>query len=67
MKGFFLILMIVGLLITSFLVVKNLSTHQSLKGDTAQIEAFDRAKETAARVSREANERQKRLNKAMGE
>ncbi len=67
MKGVFLVVLMMGLLITALLVVKNISTHQSLEGDPAQITAIDKTKDVADRVNRQTESMNRKLQRAAGE
>ncbi len=62
MKGVFLIIMLISLLIVSLLVAKNISKHEPLQEDVSQIEALDRAKEAAELINRKTEELQKQLD-----
>jgi competence protein ComGC len=64
MKGFFLVIMMIGLLIVSLLVVRNLSTRQTLEGDISQIETMDQAKELTDFVNQRAKEMERKLQNA---
>jgi hypothetical protein len=64
MKGFFLVIMMIGLLIVSLLVVRNLSTRQTLEGDISQIETMDQAKELTDFVNQRAKEMERKLQHA---
>ena len=61
MKGVFLVIMMIGLLIVSLLVVRNLSTRQTLEGDISQIETMDQAKELTDFVNQRAKEMERKL------
>ncbi len=67
MKGVFLVLFMMGLLITALLVVRNVSTHQPLAEDPAQITAIDRAKEAADLLHRQRESLNRDLQRAAGE
>ncbi len=67
MKGVFLVVLMMGLLITALLVVKNISTHQSLAGDPAQITAIERAKDAADQVSQQTESMNRKLQRATGD
>lgn len=67
MKGVFLVIMLIGLLITSFLVVKNISSHQTLEGDKARITAIDHAKKAADLANQQSAEMQKKLDRVFQE
>ena len=64
MKGVFLVLLMIGLLIVSLMVVKNISNHQTLEGDVSQIKAMDKAKEAADLMNQHSDMMQKRLQHA---
>jgi uncharacterized membrane protein len=64
MKGLWLVMMVVGLLIVSFLVVRNLSTHQTLGENVSQIEAIDRAKEVSDLMNQKTKEIERSLQRA---
>ena len=63
MKGVFWVVMMLGLLVTSYLVVRNLSTPDLLAGDDTRtgLHAIDRAKESADLLNREAQQVEKML------
>lgn len=63
MRGVFLVVMMLGLLIAGFLVVKNLSTDETLEGDVSGLKAMDRAKEAADLVNKDSEEMNKRLQR----
>ncbi len=67
MKGFFLVMMTISLLIVCLLVVKNVSTQQSLEGEKTRVAAIDRAKEAAAVVNHRTDEMNRKLQNALGE
>lgn len=67
MKGVFLVIMMIGLLIVAVLVVKNVSTHTNLKGRKAQIQSIDRAKEAAEIMNQQTDEMQKKLDRVFQE
>jgi len=62
MKGVFLVVMMIGLLIVTLLVVKNISTHTTLEGKKTRIQTIDRAKEAADLVNHQTEEMQKKLD-----
>jgi len=66
MKGFFLVILTIGLLIVCLLVVKNVSTHETLQGDQMRVAAVDRAKEAATMVNRQTDEMNRKLQEALG-
>ncbi len=67
MKGFFLVMMTISLLIVCLLVVKNLSTEVSLDGKKARIAAIDKAKDAATAVNHRTDEMNRKLRKTLGE
>jgi hypothetical protein len=66
MKGVFLVVLMMGLLITALLVVKNISTRQTLEGDPAQIMAIDRAKDAADLINQQTESMNRKLQRAAG-
>jgi competence protein ComGC len=62
MKGVYLIVMLISLLIVSLLVMKNISKHETLQEDVSQIEALDRAKGAAELLDRKREEMQKQID-----
>jgi len=66
MKGFFLVMMMVAMLIVCVLVVKNVSSHKPLTGENGRIAAIDHAKETADFVNHQTDEINRKLQQAMG-
>ncbi len=67
MKGVFLVVLMMGLLITALLVVKNISTHQTLEGDPAKIMAIDRAKDAADLINQQTESMNRKLQRAAGD
>ncbi|MDX1762888.1 MAG: hypothetical protein R3231_01070 [bacterium] len=61
MKGVFWVVMMLGLLVSSYLVVKNVSTPETLNGSGTGLEAIDRAKESADLLNRKAQQVEKML------
>ncbi len=56
--------MMLGLLVTAFLVAKNLSVPEALNGDGAGLAAIDQAKEAADLLNREAAQAEKMLRQS---
>ncbi len=63
MRGAFLIMMLIALLIVGILVIKNLSSDTV--DETAKIEAVQRTKEITRESNRQNQEMKDRLNQAL--
>ncbi len=61
MKGFFLVLMLIALLVVGVLVMKNVGEQQS---DTGKMEATEKAKKTADDVQKKFDALKKKADKA---
>ncbi|NOY52761.1 MAG: hypothetical protein GXP58_03985 [Deltaproteobacteria bacterium] len=67
MKGFFLVMMTISLLIVCLLVVKDLSRQETQDGGKTRITAIDRAEEAASTVNQRTDEINKKLQQALEE
>lgn len=67
MKGLFWVVMMVGLLVTAYLVVNTLSTPETLKGDGTRLQTIDKAREAADLLNREAEQVEKMLRQSTGQ
>jgi competence protein ComGC len=67
MKGFFLVMMMIAMLIVCVLVVKNVSTHEPLTGQNGRIAALDQAKDVAKQVNKRTAEMERKLQEAAGD
>lgn len=63
MRGAFLIMMLIALLIVGILVVKNLTSDTV--GDVEKVEAVQKAKEISREADRQTQEMKDRLNQAL--
>lgn len=61
MKGVFWVVMMLGLLVTTLLIARNLSVPEALNGDSAGLQTIDHAKEAAELLNREAAQVDKML------
>jgi len=67
MKGFFLVMMTISLLIVCLLVVKNVSTQQTMDGRKTRIAVIDHAKQAAGVINQRTDEMNRKLQQALGE
>ena len=65
MKGIMLIVMLLALLVTGYLVMQDMKSKQG--GDTAAIEAIEKASRAGEKVDRASEAQEERIRKILGD